>query len=89
MVTLLTWLTLLIVVVTILILAVYLILIATALTRANRNLGRLVAGLEAIRDNTAPLAEDLSTINEAAVALRDRLMAVDSHLLRTVGWVRE
>lgn len=89
MLTLLTWLTLLVVAVIVVVLAVFLILTAVALIRANRNLGQVVAGLEVVRDNTAPLEEDLSTINEAAVALRDRLLAVDSHLQRSVGAVRE
>ena len=78
--TLLTRLTLGLVAVVVVVLAGHLILIAGALMRANRNLGKLVGGLEAIRDQTAPLGADLTTINEAAAALRDGLVAVDEHL---------
>ena len=80
MTTLLTRLTLLVVGAVVAVLAVYLILIAGALIRANQNLEKLVGGLTAIRDNTAPLKEDLATINGAAVALRNRLVSVDAHL---------
>ncbi len=66
--------------VVVVVLASHLILIATALFRANRNLQKLVGGLEAIRDNTAPLEDDLDAINSAAVMLRDGLLAVDEHL---------
>ena len=83
--TLLTRLTLLSVSAVVVVLATYLILTAMALIRANRNLMKLVADLEATRDNTAPLSEDLTTINSAAVGLRDRLAAVDGHL---VGIIR-
>jgi hypothetical protein len=86
--TVLTWLTLLLVGAVVVVLASHLILIAAALIRANRNLARLVEGLEAIRDNTAPLGPDLSTINSAAVALRDRLKAVDGHLQEVGRLVR-
>ncbi len=77
---LLTWLTLGLVTVIVAVLASHLILIAVALLRANRNLAKLVGGLEAIRDNTAPLGADLGAINSAAVTLRDGLVAVDEHL---------
>jgi len=64
----------------VIVLAGHLILIAATLIRANRNLTKLVGGLEAIRDNTAPLGDDLTAINGAAIALRDGLTAVDEHL---------
>ncbi len=70
------------------VLAIHLILIAAALVRANRNLAKLVGGLEAIRDNTAPLGADLGAINNAAVTLRDGLMAVDEHLRDIIRLVR-
>ena len=70
------------------VLATHLILIAVALVRANRNLAKLVGGLEAIRDNTAPLQSDLGAINAAAVALRDGLAAVDEHLRDIIRLVR-
>jgi len=78
--TLLTRLTLGLVAVVVVVLAVHLILIALSLMRANKNLTQLVGGLEAIRDNTAPLAEDLSTINGVAVTLLHRLVELDDHL---------
>ncbi|MDP9471928.1 MAG: hypothetical protein M3Q71_14905 [Chloroflexota bacterium] len=86
--TLLTRLTLGLVSVIVVLLAGHLILIAAALIRANRNLGKLVGGLEAVRDNTAPLGADLTAINGAAVALRDGLVAVDEHLREIVRLVR-
>ena len=86
--TLLTRLTLGLVAVVVVVLAGHLILIAAALIRANRNLTKLVGGLEAIRDNTAPLGADLTAINGAAVALRDGLLAVDEHLRDIARLVR-
>lgn len=85
---LLTWLTYALVGVIVAVLASYLILIAAALVRANRNLTKLVGGLEASRDNTAPLGEDLGAINAAATTLRDGLMAVDEHLRGVIRLVR-
>lgn len=85
---LLTRLTFALIGVIVVVLASYLILIAAALVRANRNLTKLVGGLEASRDNTAPLADDLGAINNAAVTLRDRLMTVDQHLSSLVRLVR-
>ncbi len=82
--TILTWLTLGLVGVVVAVLAGHLILIAAALVRANRNLSKLVGGLEAVRDNTAPLGADLTAINTAAVDLRDGLLAVDENL-RTIA----
>ena len=78
--TLLTRLTLGLVGVVVVVLAVHLILIAMSLIRANKNLAQLVGGLEAIRDNTAPLAEDLGTINSVAVTLLHRLVELDGYL---------
>ncbi len=80
MTTLLTRVTIALISVIVVVLASHLILVAAALFRANRNLTKLVGGLEAIRDNTAPLGEDLTAINGAAVALLDGLVAVDDHL---------
>ena len=81
-------LTLGLVAVVVVVLAGHLILIAAALIRANRNLAKLVGGLEAIRDNTVPLGADLSAINGAAVVLRDGLLAVDEHLREIARLVR-
>ena len=86
--TLLTRLTLVVVAAVVAVLAVYLILIAASLLRANRNLAKLVEGLEAIRDNTAPLDQDLSTINGAAGTLKNRLVTVDEHLRGIIQLVR-
>lgn len=66
----------------------HLILIATALIRANRNLAKLAGGLEAIRDNTAPLGADLAMINSVAVTLREELVRVDGHLRDIGGLLR-
>ena len=85
---LLTRVTLGIVAAVVVVLAGHLVLIAATLIRANRNLSKLVGGLEAIRDNTAPLGDDLTTINTAAVALRDGLLAVDEHLREISRLVR-
>lgn len=81
---LLTRLTFGLVGVIVVVLAGHLILIATALFRANRNLAKLAGGLEAIRDNTAPLGADLATINRVAVMLREELVRVDGRL-RDIG----
>ncbi len=88
MTSVLTRLTLGLVGVVVVVLAGHLILIAAALIRANRNLAKLVGGLEAIRDNTAPLGTDLTTINGVAMTLRDGLLAVDEHLREIVRLVR-
>jgi len=85
---LLTRLTLVVVAAVVAVLAVHLILIAASLLRANRNLATLVAGLEAIRDNTTPLDQDLSTINSAAGTLKNRLVTVDEHLRGIIQLVR-
>jgi hypothetical protein len=86
--TFLTRLTLIVTGVVVVVVAAYLILIAAALIKANRNLEKLVGGLEAIRDNTAPLAPDLSAINGAATTLRDKLMSVDRHLQNIIQLAR-
>jgi len=87
--TLLTRLTYGLVGVIVVVLASYLVLIAAALIRANRNLTKLVGGLEAIRNNTAPLANDIGAINDAAITLRDGLRAVDGHLQGVINLVRQ
>ena len=86
--TLLTRLTLVVVAAVVAVLAVHLILIAASLLRANRNLAKLVEGLEAIRDNTTPLDQDLSTINGAVGTLKNRLVTVDEHLRGIIQLVR-
>jgi len=89
MTSLLTRITVGLVSVIVVVLASHLILVAAALFRANRNLAKLVGGLEAIRDNTAPLGDDLTAINGAAIALRDGLLAVDEHLRGIARIVRK
>lgn len=84
----LTRITIIVTAVVVVVVAAYLILISAALIKANRNLEKLVGGLEAIRDNTAPLAPDLGTINGAATTLRDKLMSVDRHLQNIIQLVR-
>ncbi len=86
--TLLTRLTLVVTGIVVVVVAAYLILIAAALIKANRNLEKLVGGLEAIRDNTAPLAPDLGAINGAATTLRDKLMSVDQNLQNIIQLAR-
>lgn len=85
---LLAWLTSLVVVAVVIVVASYLVAIAAALIRANRNLAALGGGLRAIRDNTAPLAQDLGAINSAALTLRDRLATVDEHLRGIIPLLR-
>ena len=81
---LLTWITIIVTTAVVGVVAAYLVQIAVALHRANRNLAQLVGGLEAIRDNTAPLGTDLGNINGAAVAVRDELISADSNLVRVI-----
>lgn len=85
---LLTGLTILVATAVVGVVAFYLVQIAAALMRANANLAKLAGGLEAIRDDTAPLAEDLATINGAAVAVRDGLTAVDGNLVKVIHAVK-
>ena len=77
---LLTRLTLIGVLAVVLVLASYLIRIALILRRADRNLTEVAANLERTRDNTAPLGNDLTAINDAAVALRDGFRVIDRNL---------
>ena len=84
----LTKLTLISAVAVVLVLASYLIRIALILRRADQNLTDAAAHLERTRDNTAPLGSDLTTINDAAVALRDGLLEVDRNLLTIIRALR-
>ena len=78
--TILYWATLVVIAIVVLVLAYYLLGIIFALRRANANLAKLAAGLEAIRANTGVLESDLGTINGAALKLRDGLQSVAAHL---------
>lgn len=87
MLTLLTWLTIIVTALVVVVLAVYLIAILVTLRGVGggdkSDLGRLAGGLEAIEQNTAPLPNDLQTINGALAALLDTLRLVDDHLTST------
>jgi ABC-type transporter Mla subunit MlaD len=77
---LLTWLTLLTTGTVVLLLVAYLVPTAVALFRANRNLSQLIGELEAVRNNTAPLSQDLAAVNDATASLRDHLIRADVKL---------
>ena len=68
----------------VLVLVVYLVAIIYALWGAGTNLKNLAGGLIAIRDNTAPLAEDIPTINGALSALLTGLLKVNDNLAAIV-----
>lgn len=76
----LMWITLAVVALVVVVLAFYLISFALALTAANRNLKRLVGGLEAIQAHSDPLPQHLTTINGALGTLLSGLQSVDAHL---------
>ena len=65
----------------VLVLVVYLVGIIVALWRAGTHLAGLAGGLEKVAADTEPLVGRVSTINGALGSLRDRLAAVDQHLL--------
>jgi hypothetical protein len=77
----LTWITLLVAAVVVVVLVGYLIAAGLALTRANRSVAQLAAGLEAIQAHSHPLPEQLTTINNALGTLLGGLRSVDSHLI--------
>ena len=77
----LTWTTLVVAALVVLVLVVYLVAVALALTRANRSLAQLAAGLETIESHSGPLPEHLTAINGALAALAGGLRSVDSHLV--------
>jgi len=68
----------------VLVLVVYLLAIIYALWGAGTNLKKLAGGLIAIRDNTAPLAEDIPTINGALSTLLTGLLKVNDNLAAIV-----
>ena len=77
----LTWITLAVAALVVLALVFYLVAVALALTRANRSLAQLAAGLEMIESHSGPLPEHLTAINGALAALLDGLRSVDGHLV--------
>ncbi|MFQ5856662.1 MAG: hypothetical protein ACE5LU_13580 [Anaerolineae bacterium] len=81
MVSVLTWLTLVVVFIVVLALVYYLVNIILALRRAGDHLEKLAGGLEAIRDNSQPLLGNMTTINDALVRLLAGLQAVDANLV--------
>lgn len=87
MLAVLTWLTIIVTAIVVVVLAVYLILILVALRSVGggprSDLARLAAGLEAIDRDTAPLPQDLPTINGALNRLLETLSAVNDHLNTT------
>lgn len=68
----------------VLVLVVYLLAIIYALWGAGTNLKNLAGGLIDIRNNTAPLAEDIPTINGALSALLTGLLKVNDNLAAIV-----
>ena len=65
-------------------LVIYLVGIIIALWGAGSHLKALAGGLIAIRDNTAPLSEDIPVINGALSALLKGLLAVNDNLAAIV-----
>lgn len=65
----------------VIVLVVYLVLIILALWRAGNHLAALAGGLQEVVDNTAPLADHLTTINGALGALDEGLNSVDDNLV--------
>ena len=77
---LLTWLTVINLVVLVLALAVSLITIFFYLWRIGSALSEVKRGLILARENTAPLAGHLDFINGGLVGVSDGLQSVDGHL---------
>jgi hypothetical protein len=73
-------------------LAVYLTAIAYYLYRAGgsrlSHLARLAGGLTAVRDNAAPLEQQLGVVAKALTALRHELQAVDESLTEAAQAIR-
>lgn len=80
---LLTWLTVVYLLVLVLALAVSLITIFVYLWRIGSALAAVQGELGRAQSNTAPLENHLETINGGLVAVRDGLQLVDEHLFET------
>ena len=78
---LLTYLTIIVAVAIVAVLVVYLILTIIALRRAGDHLAKLAGELQAIIDNSQPLAGHLTTINGALAELQQGLESVDNNLV--------
>jgi hypothetical protein len=75
-------LTLLVVAAVVVGLAAYLIAVALALLQARKNVAGIADALEAVARDTAPLEQQLVTINGALSALAAGLESADRHLGR-------
>lgn len=87
MLEILTILTIIATTIVVVVLAFYLIAILVTVRRVggpeSSDLGQLAGGLEVIQQQTAPLPQDMTTINGALVELLATLRAVDDHLSAT------
>lgn len=82
MLTVLTWVTIVLAVVYVAVLAVTLILVVYHLAKGASFARKLAGGLEAVDIQTRELPQYLSTINGAMVQLRTGLQSVDGHFAR-------
>ncbi len=76
--------TLLVLLIIVLALVIYLLRIIAALHRSTRHLQHLADGLDAVAQDTQPLREKLSTIQQALGEILAGLQAVEAHLARVV-----
>ena len=83
MMTFLTWVTVIYAVVLVLVLAVSLITILYYLWSIGTTLGKISAGLGAVRQQTAPLAGHITAINDALEMVGDGLGAALDDLAHT------
>lgn len=74
---LLTWLTIIYLIVLVAVLAVGLILILAPLREAAERLGRIGAGLRQVDTNTAPLRQGLTTLNNSLEGLAGGLQVAE------------
>ena len=82
MLTVLTWITIVLAVVYVAVLAVTLILVVYHLARSASLARTLAGGLETVERQTKELPHYLTTINAAMVQLRTGLKSVDGHFER-------
>jgi hypothetical protein len=78
--TLFALISLIVVLLVVVVLVFYLLGIIVALSRGNKHLYDLAAGLGAIEKDTKPLTSKMTTINGALQQLLAKLVAVDTHL---------
>jgi len=84
MITLFTWLSLILVLVIVAVVAWHLIGIFISLKRGADDLAKLASGLVAIRDNTAPLNGKVDDINAGLSELVPPLLAANGNLAAIV-----